>query len=194
MPPSAAAPAVGERWRGGDIRHDLNRLLKLSGPVVLSRLAIMTMGLTDTIVVGRYSAEQLGFHALGWAPTSVILTVMIGLMTGVQVMTARVIGEGRRHLAGAVLRRGIVYGVWISLASAALLAVGGPPFLHAKRDRHRATAIAIQLRCYRGIGEAPDFVQRGDALHVFAHLGGIQRGLAFGPPEIADPADQEEQG
>ncbi|HEX6865909.1 MAG TPA: MATE family efflux transporter [Caulobacteraceae bacterium] len=131
MPPSAAAPAVGERWRGGDIRHDLNRLLKLSGPVVLSRLAIMTMGLTDTIVVGRYSAEQLGFHALGLAPTSIILTVMIGLLTGVQVMTARVIGQGRRHLAGAVLRRGIVYGLWVSLAASAILVAGGPPFLHA---------------------------------------------------------------
>lgn len=98
---------------------------------MLSRLAIMTMGLTDTIVVGRYSAEQLGFHALGWAPTTVILTVMIGLLTGVQVMTARVIGQGRRHLVGAVLRRGMVYGLWISLASTAFLVAVGPPFLHA---------------------------------------------------------------
>jgi len=130
MPPPAAAPAVGERQRGGEIRHDLNRLLKLSGPVVLSRLAIMTMGLTDTIVVGRYSAEQLGFHALGWAPTTVILTVMIGLLTGVQVMTARVIGEGRRHLAGAVLRRGMVYGLWLSIACTAFLVAAGPPFMH----------------------------------------------------------------
>jgi MATE family multidrug resistance protein len=105
--PPATAPAVRDGWSGIAIREDLSRLLRLSGPVVASRLAIMTMGLTDAIVVGRYSAEQLGFHALGWAPSAVVLMVAIGLLNGVQVMTARVIGEGRRHLAGAVLRRGL---------------------------------------------------------------------------------------
>jgi MATE family multidrug resistance protein len=131
MSPPATAPAVSDGWSGGAIRHDLNRLLRLSGPVVTSRLAIMTMGVTDAIVVGRYSAEQLGFHALGWAPTVVVLMVAIGLLSGVQVMTARVIGEGRRHLAGAVLRRGLTYGLWIGLASTAVLMIGGPAFLHA---------------------------------------------------------------
>jgi len=128
-PPAAATAPSG--WSGEAIREDLNRLLRLSAPVVVSRLAIMTMGVTDAIVVGRYSAEQLGFHALGWAPTVVVLMVAIGLLQGVQVMTARVIGEGRRHLAGAVLRRGVTYALWIGLASTAVLVAGGPAFLHA---------------------------------------------------------------
>ena len=131
MSPPATAPAVADGWSGGAIRHDLNRLLRLAAPVVTSRLAIMTMGLTDAIIVGRYSAEQLGFHALGWAPTVVVLMVAIGLLQGVQVMTARVIGEGRRHLAGAVLRRGLTYALWIGLASTAVLVAAGPAFLHA---------------------------------------------------------------
>ncbi|MDZ4053615.1 MAG: MATE family efflux transporter, partial [Phenylobacterium sp.] len=46
------------------VRQDLRRLLRLSGPVVLARLGIMTMGLMDAIVVGRYSAVELGFHAM----------------------------------------------------------------------------------------------------------------------------------
>lgn len=131
MSPPATAPTVADGWSGGAIRHDLNRLLRLAAPVVTSRLAIMTMGLTDAIVVGRYSAEQLGFHALGWAPTVVVLMVAIGLLQGVQVMTARVIGEGRRHLAGAVLRRGLTYALLIGLISTAVLVAGGPAFLHA---------------------------------------------------------------
>ena len=48
----------------------------------------------------------LGYHALGWAPTSVVLTAVVGLLTGVQVMTARMLGEGRRHAVGAVLPPG----------------------------------------------------------------------------------------
>src|SRR5690242_12841077 len=115
------------------VRKDLTTLLKLSGPVVLSRLGIMTMGLTDAVVVGRFSATQLGYHALGWAPTSVVLTMVVGLLTGVQVMTARAIGEGRRDKAGAVLRRGLAYAFWIGLVSTVVLAIVGPPFLHSIR-------------------------------------------------------------
>lgn len=113
------------------VRTDLNTLLKLSGPVVLSRLGIMAMGLVDAIVVGNYSAKHLGYHAMAWAPTSVILTMAVGLMTGVQVMTARRIGQGRPDLAGAVLRRGLVYSFWIGLVSTGVLLLGGPTFMHA---------------------------------------------------------------
>ena len=127
--PTAQAPAEAG-GRRALFRMDLIRLLTLSGPVVISRLGIMTMGLCDAIVVGNYSARELGYHALAWAPTSVILTMAIGLLTGVQVMTARAIGEGRRERTGAVLRRGLGYSFWIGLASVAALLLGGPPFMH----------------------------------------------------------------
>ncbi|MFL5298343.1 MAG: MATE family efflux transporter [Phenylobacterium sp.] len=127
--PAAREPAVaGGRLR--PVRTELAQLLKLSWPVVLSRLGIMAMGLSDAIVVGRYSATQLGFHAMAWAPTSVVITMAIGLLTGIQVMTARAIGEGRRKETGAVLRRGLGYSLWIGVLSAALLALLGPIFLH----------------------------------------------------------------
>ncbi|MBS0333524.1 MAG: polysaccharide biosynthesis C-terminal domain-containing protein, partial [Proteobacteria bacterium] len=123
----ASAPAGG---RVLPVRTELAELMKLSGPVVISRLGIMAMGLSDAIVVGRYSAVQLGYHALGWAPSSVIVTMAIGLLSGIQVMTARAIGEGRRAETGAVLRRGLSYALWVGLLSAAGLALLGPPFLH----------------------------------------------------------------
>ena len=69
MTPEEAPRASPDR---AIIRKDLAELLQLSWPVVLSRLGIMGMGLSDAIVVGRYSAEELGYHALGWAPTSVV--------------------------------------------------------------------------------------------------------------------------
>ena len=118
-------------WLPEPVRIDLLALLRLAGPVVASRLGIMTMGLTDALVVGRYSATQLSYHALGWAPTAVVVTVCIGLLSGVQVMTSRAVGEGRRHLAGAVLRRGLIYALVIGAAGTALLALLGPSFLHA---------------------------------------------------------------
>lgn len=126
MPRPAAAPAPR-----GALISDLIELMRLSGPVVLSRLGIMVMGLTDAIVVGRYSAEQLGFHAMAWAPSSVFVTMTVGLLVGAQVMASRALGAGNPHETGAVLRRSLVYGLWIGLASMVALAALGPLLLHA---------------------------------------------------------------
>src|SRR3978361_2448641 len=117
MDRSAAQASSVAGGRARPVRTELAQLLKLAGPVIVSRLGIMAMGLSDAIVVGRYSATQLGYHALGWGPTSVIVTMAIGLLSGVQVMTARAIGEGRLHDTGAVLRRGLSYALWVGMVS-----------------------------------------------------------------------------
>lgn len=131
-------------------RTTLRDLLALAWPVVLARIGIMTMGLTDAIVVGNYSGEQLAFHALAWAPTSIVITTAVGLMMGVQVMTARMLGEGRRHEVGAVLRRGMSYALQIGVVSMIALIALGPWAL-----RHANLA--------EGLGEGA-----GPALVVFA--------------------------
>lgn len=130
MPRDAAGTALPAGRPRGPIMTDLIELLRLSGPVVLSRLGIMVMGLTDAIVVGHFSARQLGYHAMAWAPSSVFITANVGLLVGVQVMTARAIGAGDPHETGAVLRRGLSYGAWLGLGSALIQALLGPPFLH----------------------------------------------------------------
>jgi len=107
-------------------RETLSELLKLAWPVVLARLGIMTMGLTDAIVVGHYASRELAFHSLAWAPSSVVLTTAVGLMMGVQVMTARLLGEGRKDEVGAVLRRGTVYALQIGVVSMIALMLLGP--------------------------------------------------------------------
>ena len=107
-------------------RETLSELLKLAWPVVLARLGIMTMGLTDAIVVGHYASRELAFHSLAWAPSSVVLTTAVGLMMGVQVMTARLLGEGRKDEVGAVLRRGTVYALQIGVVSMIALMALGP--------------------------------------------------------------------
>ncbi len=108
----------------------LGPLLRLAGPVIASRLGIMTMGLVDTVAVGRHSATELGFLALAWAPTAVVLTTSIGLLSGVQVLTSQAIGAGQPAITGAILRRGCIYAWWIGIAAALLLAGAGPAFMH----------------------------------------------------------------
>src|SRR5437667_7559243 len=82
-------------------------LARLAVPVAIARLGVMGMGIADTIVVGQLAPNDLPALALGWAPSGVLLVTGIGLLTGVQVLTARVIGDGRPADAGAVWRRGL---------------------------------------------------------------------------------------
>jgi hypothetical protein len=110
-------------------RSELRALLRLAGPVAAARLGIMTMGLTDVLIVGRHSSVELGYMALSWGLTSVILTAAVGVLAGVQVLTARYIGQGRPEWTGGVFRRGAVYGGWLGLISALALVLAGPSLL-----------------------------------------------------------------
>ena len=101
-------------------------LLHLAWPVILARLGIMTMGLTDVIVVGNWSSEELAYSSLALAPMSIVVTTAVGLMMGVQVMTARMLGEGRRAEVGAVLRRGVVYSLQLGVGAMIVLWLLGP--------------------------------------------------------------------
>ena len=107
-------------------RATLKDLLHLAWPVVLARIGIMTMGLTDAIVVGNFASRELAFHSLAWAPHSIIVVTAVGLLFGVQVMTARMLGEGRREEVGAVLRRGLVYALQLGVAACIALIFVGP--------------------------------------------------------------------
>ena len=120
-------------------RSATKELMTLAWPVVLARIGIMTMGLTDAIVVGNYASRELAFHSLAWAPHSIIVVTAVGLLFGVQVMTARMLGEGRRLEVGAVLRRGIVYALQLGVAACIALIFVGPWLL---RQMHLDTGLA----------------------------------------------------
>jgi multidrug resistance protein, MATE family len=99
----------------GAVRNDIRTLLQLALPVIGARILIMTMGVADTIVVGRYAADELAFIAMAWAPTGVLIMAGVGLLGGVQVLAARHAGAGELTKTGAVWRRGCVYGFWLSV-------------------------------------------------------------------------------
>jgi MATE family multidrug resistance protein len=120
-------------------------LFRLAGPNVASRLGVMAMGLTDAIVVGHYSAVELGYHALGWAATGTVLVAGIGLLLGVQVMTARFIGAGQPERTGAVLRRGFAYAFWIGVASVTVLLLAGPPVMRLLAPELAAGATPVLI-------------------------------------------------
>ena len=75
---------------------DIADLIRLSVPIAVSRMAMMLMGLTDAIVLGRYAPEELAYVLSAWLPIGVSLGFGIGILLGVQVLTSRLLGIGRR--------------------------------------------------------------------------------------------------
>jgi len=94
-----------------DDAHVVGRLVRLAAPVALGRVGIVTMGVVDTVVVGRLAPHELAHQAIGWAMPGPALLGGIGLLTGVTVLAARALGEGRPGTAVQVWRSGLVLAV-----------------------------------------------------------------------------------
>ena len=102
-------------------------LVRLAGPVALSRASFMLMSLTDAVLLARYAPGELPFVLNGWLPIGVITGFGIGLMIGVQVLTANLSGAGQAEETGRIFRRGMVVAVLYGiLGTLACLAVARP--------------------------------------------------------------------
>jgi multidrug resistance protein, MATE family len=116
---AAGSPAQG-LGNGGLLK----RLLLLAGPVAGSNVLVMSMGLTDSIVVGRHSPTELAELALAWSLNGTAMVGLMGLLVGVQVLSARRFGEGRPEAIGAIWRRGVVWAVGVGVGLGLLLQFG----------------------------------------------------------------------
>ncbi len=103
------------------VRAHLADLFRLAAPVVVSRAGVLAMTVADTVIVGRHSAEELGYLSLGTAIYLPLLLVVMGLLTGTTVAAAQAGGRGRPAECGAVWRRALPVAL---AAGAAGLALG----------------------------------------------------------------------
>ena len=99
---------------------DMLDLTRLAVPVAISRASFMLMSLTDAVLLGRYAPGELPFVLNGWLPIGVLFGFGMGLMIGVQVLTAELNGAGNGKETGRIFRRGmavaLVYGVFAMVA------------------------------------------------------------------------------
>ncbi len=108
-------------WLRARIARHLSELMRLAGPVVLTRLGVMGLGVADTAMVGHYATSHLAW--LNLANQSVImftLVVGLGLLMGVLIYTASAFGSGDLPGCGRVWRRTLPYTALISVVIVAL--------------------------------------------------------------------------
>jgi MATE family multidrug resistance protein len=85
-------------------------MARLAWPVATAELGWMAMGLVDTMMVGRVSAEAIGAVSIGSHVFFAIAIFGMGMLLGLDYLVAHAFGAGR--LADA--RRALVQGVYLS--------------------------------------------------------------------------------
>ncbi len=118
-------------WPAWARASEILDLLRLSGPIAISRLSWMLMGLTDAIVLGQVKGQEheLAFILNSWLPIGITLGFGMGILLGVQVLTSEMVGRGQAHLSGRVFRRGMLWAVALGvLVTAIVFLLAAPLF------------------------------------------------------------------
>jgi len=143
-------------WVKERMMRQFSELVRLSFPVVLQRLGIMTMGIVDTMMVGRYSAQELAYQSIGYVPVSSVIIISIGLMMGTMVLTSNAYGAKKYKACGRIWRRSLPYGFILGMAGFVLCLFGEPILLLLDQQPDvargggvvmRAIALGIPMTC-----------------------------------------------
>jgi len=86
-------------------------MLTLAVPVVMAELGWMTMGLVDTVMVGRLGPEAIGAVGIGSSLFMAICIFAMGLLLGLDTLVSHAFGAGRLDEC----HRWLAYGVALSL-------------------------------------------------------------------------------
>jgi len=95
-----------------NLRGELRPMLRLAAPLALSELGWMTMGIVDTMFVGRVSAEAIGAISVG---TTIFHTIAIctgGLLFGLDTLVSQAAGAKDEEAS----HRSLANGTWLALA------------------------------------------------------------------------------
>ncbi|MBV8845903.1 MAG: MATE family efflux transporter [Bryobacterales bacterium] len=90
---------------------ELKAMARLAAPIVLAELGWMAMGIVDTMVVGRVSADAIAAVGLGAIVFYGIGMCASGVLLGMDTLVAQSFGAGDREDS----RKSLVNGVWLSI-------------------------------------------------------------------------------
>jgi MATE family multidrug resistance protein len=98
------------------VREELHALVRLSWPITAAQLGLMAMGLVDTAILGRVSADDLAGSAIGRAVMFAAITPAMGIALALEPLASQAVGAGDLPEAWGSLRA----------TSRAVLLAGGP--------------------------------------------------------------------
>jgi len=101
-------------------------MLSLALPVVLAELGWQAMGLVDTMMVGRVSAESIGAVGIGRALFFTVSIFGMGLLLGLDTLVSKAHGAGRLQDCHRYLLHGTYLALILAVPLTILLLSSGP--------------------------------------------------------------------
>ena len=108
-------------------RGELREMVRLATPVVVAQVGLMTMGVVDTAMVGRVSADAIAATALGHIYWSNLFLFGLGLLLVLDPVVSQAVGARD----SAAVRRGVQRGVVLAVCSTLVMSMalwGGEGF------------------------------------------------------------------
>ncbi len=127
----------------------MRALLTLAGPIVLTQVGQMMLGIVDTMLAGRLSVTALDAVTLGHLFQMATVLPAYGIVIGLDPLVSQAQGAGRGDDAGVALQRGVLLALVCSVPVAGswfytehvLLALGQAPELC--REAARFTQVQV---------------------------------------------------
>lgn len=133
-------------------RRDVGSVLALALPVAGVQVGMMLMGVVDTVMVGRVSAEDLAGVALGNVYFFAVTCFGMGVLMGLDPVISQALGAGDSGAVGRGVQRGLVLSVALTLL-ASVLTLPAQPLFQAARQPEDVIPLAAgyALACVPGI-------------------------------------------
>lgn len=128
------------------LRAELKDTLKLAGPIVLSQVGHMSMGLVDTIVAGRIGTDALAGLGLAANFFWTFTHVCIGCMLGLDTFFAQSVGARDEHALGRYFRQSFWLCGLLTVVGAVCIVGGTAAYLIAAPVSGTTAALDTYIR------------------------------------------------
>lgn len=113
---------------------------------MLARVGQLALVTVDTVMTGRYAAEELAAYALAQAVFMTFMLVGMGLLTGTVVLVAQADGAGRSRECGTIWRTSLADALFLGAGIALLLLPGETLFRALGQEPALAEQAGVALR------------------------------------------------
>jgi len=155
-------------WPAWARASEIMDLLRLSGPIAISRMSVMLMSFTDAVVLGLNTQNELPLILNAWLPIGIALAIGMGVLQGVQVISSELCGVGKEADTGRVWRRGMVTAVVLGLITTVICVMVANPLFVALKFEPEISAGAANATRILAIGLVGHMVSVGCMLYLEA--------------------------
>ena len=122
------------------------RALMLSSPIMLGSLGIVLMGVTDVLMLGKYSPEDQSAAAVSNGLFFLVTVFGMGVLFGISALISNAIGEKNKKVVFSIFQKGIIVSIILAVVSVLLLLVVTENFSILKQDESIVPQAIAYLR------------------------------------------------